>query len=108
MARAACRPSSRPAPRARPGICAPKGTPSPAPGRWRARRPVLSADKAIATSTCPGCGLEMPTGSRTYNRKFNASAECWSVFEDVLAKEFQSAFLFGQVHQLTVDAYAVQ
>jgi hypothetical protein len=30
------------------------------------------------------------------------------VFEEVLAVEFQDAVLFGQVHQLTVDAYAVQ
>ncbi|MCM3904937.1 MAG: DUF5946 family protein [Pyrinomonadaceae bacterium] len=45
---------------------------------------------------------------RSYDRKFHASAECWSVFEEVLAVEFQNAVLFGQVHQLTVDAYAVQ
>ena len=57
---------------------------------------------------CPGCGLELPPGKRTYGRKFHASAECWSVFEEVLAAEFQNPVLFGQVHQLTVDAYAVQ
>ena len=60
------------------------------------------------TTTCPGCGLELAAGTQGYERKFNASAECWSVFEEVLAKEFQSAPLFGQVHQLTVDAFAVQ
>jgi len=58
--------------------------------------------------TCPGCGLELPVGERGYDRKFHASAECWSVFEEVLAAEFQNAVLFGQVHQLTVDTYAVQ
>jgi len=57
---------------------------------------------------CPGCGLEMPSGGREYTRKFHASAECWSVFEQVLAAEFGNAVLFGQVHQMTVDAYAVQ
>ncbi len=57
---------------------------------------------------CPGCGLEIPLSERSYDRKFHASAECWSVFEEVLAVEFQNAVLFGQVHQLTVDAYAVQ
>ena len=57
---------------------------------------------------CPGCGLELPPGERTYDRKFHASAECWSVFEEVLAAEFQNPVLFGQVHLLTVDAYAVQ
>ena len=50
----------------------------------------------------------MPLSERTYDRKFYASPECWSVFEEVLATEFQNAVLFGQVHQLTVDAYAVQ
>ena len=58
--------------------------------------------------TCPGCGLEMPLSDRSYDRKFHASAECWSLFEEVLAAEFQNPDLFGQVHQLTVDAYAIQ
>ena len=57
---------------------------------------------------CPGCGLEMPLAYRVYECNFNSSPECWSVFEEVLAAEFQNAVLFGQVHQLTVDTYAVQ
>ncbi len=57
---------------------------------------------------CPGCGLEMPRSERGYARKFHASPECWSVFEEVMAAEFQNAVLFGQAHQLTVDTYAVQ
>jgi hypothetical protein len=63
---------------------------------------------AVQMTTCPGCGLEMPLSERSYERKFHASAECWSVFEEVLAVEFQNGVLFGQIHQLTVDAYAVQ
>lgn len=63
---------------------------------------------ADAGSLCPGCGLEMPRGAAVYDRKFHASAECWALFEEVLAAEYQNAVLFGQVHQLTVDAYAVQ
>jgi Family of unknown function (DUF5946) len=58
---------------------------------------------------CPGCGLAMPqregASCHTY---FNCSPECWSVFTEVLAAEFNNAFLFGRVHQLTVDAYATQ
>jgi hypothetical protein len=50
----------------------------------------------------------MPLSEKAYDRKFHASAECWSVFEEVLAAEFQNPALFGQVHQLTVDTYAVQ
>jgi len=59
-------------------------------------------------STCPGCGLTRPDSGATYDRKFHASAECWAVFEEVLAVEFQDATIFGRAHQVTVDAYAVQ
>lgn len=57
---------------------------------------------------CPGCKLEMPISGKVYDGDFNSSPECWSVFEEVLASEFQNVVLFGQVHQLTVDSYAVQ
>lgn len=51
----------------------------------------------------------MPASKRaTYDGYFNASPECWSVFTEVIGAEFSNAVLFGQVHQLTVDAYAVQ
>src|SRR5260370_6277984 len=50
----------------------------------------------------------MPLTDRGYDRQFHASAECWSLFEEVLAAEFQNPILFRQVHQLTVDTYAVQ
>ena len=63
---------------------------------------------ALQVRQCPGCGLETPVSERGYDRKFNASAECWSLFEEVLAAEFQNPVLFGQIHQLTVDTYAVQ
>ncbi|HEV8581194.1 MAG TPA: DUF5946 family protein [Thermoanaerobaculia bacterium] len=59
-------------------------------------------------TACPGCGLELPPSGSAYDRKFHASAECWTLFEEVVAVEFQNAVLFGQVHQMTVDTYAVQ
>ena len=43
-----------------------------------------------------------------YDGYFNVSPECWSVFTEVIAKDYSDAEVFGQVHQLTVDAYAVQ
>ena len=61
-----------------------------------------------AASTCPGCGLVRQASGFVYDRKFNASAECWALFEQVIAEEFQNAPLFGRAHQITVDAYAVQ
>ena len=57
---------------------------------------------------CPGCGIARPASGLAYDRKFHASAECWALFEQVIGREFESAVLFGQAHQLTVDAYAVQ
>lgn len=60
-------------------------------------------------SRCPGCGLRMPPSDGGVNPTyFHATPECWSVFSEVLAVEFGNAVLFGQVHQLTVDTYAVQ
>jgi hypothetical protein len=58
---------------------------------------------------CPGCGLTMPRRDTARNDGYyNASPECWSVYTEVLAAEYSNAVLFGQVHQLTVDTYAVQ
>jgi allophanate hydrolase subunit 1 len=62
-----------------------------------------------AESRCEGCGLVMPAGTPiAYDGYFNASAECWSVFTEVIGREFSNAVLFGQVHHLTVEAYVVQ
>src|ERR1051326_8735861 len=65
---------------------------------------------ALHDTICPGCGLRMParntaTTSRGY---YNVSDECWDLYTEVLATEYGKAFLFGQVHQMTVDSYAVQ
>jgi hypothetical protein len=58
---------------------------------------------------CPGCGLRMPAGKATTARcYYNASVECWDLYTEVLGAEYSNAVLFGQVHQLTVDTYAVQ
>lgn len=60
-------------------------------------------------TTCPGCGLHMPASeSAHYDGYINASPECWSVFSEVLAVDYSNPVVFGQVHQLTVDAYAAQ
>ena len=60
-------------------------------------------------SICPGCGLAMPRRTDAfYDGDYNNSPECWEVFTEVIGKEFGNAVLFGQVHQLTVDAYATQ
>jgi uncharacterized protein DUF5946 len=51
----------------------------------------------------------MPVRTTTTSRVYyNTSAECWDLYTEVLATEYSNAFLFGQIHQLTVDTYAVQ
>ncbi len=58
---------------------------------------------------CPGCGLSMPRrDDAPPDGYFNTSRECWAVYTEVLAAEYSDAVLFGQVHQLTVDTYAMQ
>lgn len=57
----------------------------------------------------PGYELWMPASDKlTYDGYYNTSPECWSVYTEVLAAEFNDAVLFGRIHQLTVDSYAVQ
>ena len=58
---------------------------------------------------CPGCSLEMPENKRLgYDGYYNCSKECWAVYSEVLGYQFSNAIVFSQVHQLTVDAYAIQ
>jgi hypothetical protein len=59
---------------------------------------------------CPGCGLRMPARKSTTTTRgyYNVSDECWDLYTEVLETEYSNAFLFGQVHQMTVDSYAVQ
>lgn len=48
------------------------------------------------------------TDDVVYDGYYNTSPECWQVYTEVLGSEFSDALLYGQVHQLTVDTYAVQ
>ena len=60
-------------------------------------------------SSCPGCDLPMPVKkTATYDGYYNTSPECWELYTEVLGAEFGNVLLYGQVHQLTVDAYAIQ
>ena len=44
----------------------------------------------------------------TNDSYYNASPECWAVYTEGLGAEYSHAVIFGQVHQWTVDTYAVQ
>jgi hypothetical protein len=59
-------------------------------------------------STCPGCGLVLPPQREAPRHPYiGASAGCWALYGELLAREFQNPAYFS-VHQLTVDTYAVQ
>lgn len=63
----------------------------------------------MTETICPGCGLRMPkTDKPFYHKYYNASPECWGLYTEVLSFEYSNPVLFGQIHQLTVDTYAVQ
>jgi hypothetical protein len=57
--------------------------------------------------TCPGCGLELPAVDAPTHAYLGASPACWTLYGEVLAREYSSPEL-AVVHQLTVDAYAAQ
>ncbi len=58
---------------------------------------------------CSGCRAVLSADeAASYDGYYNTAAECWAAFTGVVGVEFGNAVLFGQVHQLTVDAYAVQ
>ena len=56
---------------------------------------------------CPGCGLDLPASDGPAHAYIGASASCWALYGQLLAREFADPARFA-VHQLTVDAYAVQ
>jgi hypothetical protein len=56
---------------------------------------------------CAGCGLELPAIDGPAHPYIGASAACWALYGELLAREYQDAELFAR-HQLTVDTYAVQ
>lgn len=59
-------------------------------------------------TTCIGCGITLPEAGGPTHRYIVSSPECWNLFGRVLAREYENPVLFGAVHQLTVDTYAVQ
>jgi hypothetical protein len=60
-------------------------------------------------AACPGCRMKMPPDeSAAYDGYYDCSPECWGVYSEVLGQQFSNAIVFSHVHQLTVDAYALQ
>lgn len=68
----------------------------------------MSVKTTTSMTRCPGCGLQLPQGSGVYEGYYHCTPECWSVYTEAIGAEFGNAPLFGRVHQLTVDTYALQ
>src|SRR5918992_2105890 len=56
---------------------------------------------------CPGCGLWLERVDGPKHPYLGASASCLALYGEVLAREYSDPALLS-IHQLTVDAYAVQ
>jgi hypothetical protein len=56
---------------------------------------------------CPGCKLSLPIFDGPTHDYIGASPSCWALFGQVMAREYGGP-AYMKVHQLTVDAYAVQ
>ena len=60
------------------------------------------------STTCPGCGLELPASGLPPDPRRNASPECWQLYGEVQGFELEHPRLVRDLHQLAVDAYAAQ
>lgn len=61
----------------------------------------------MSQETCPGCGLTLPSDGGGSHAYIGASPSCWSLYGDLLAREFGDP-AFMRAHRLTVDAYCAQ
>ena len=60
------------------------------------------------STTCPGCGLELPASGLPPDQRRNASPECWQLYGEVQGFELGHLELVRDYHQVAVDAYAAQ
>lgn len=56
---------------------------------------------------CPGCALELPTSFGATDPYGGASAACWALFGEVLARDY-GEYRYPDVHGMLVDAYMAQ
>jgi Family of unknown function (DUF5946) len=57
--------------------------------------------------TCPGCGLVLLAGQGSRHPYFGATASCYHIFLEILAREYGDP-AYMAMHRVTVDAYAAQ
>lgn len=57
---------------------------------------------------CFACGGSFVAVEGPTHEYMLSSPGCWKAYGELLAREYESPMLFGAVHRLTVDAYALQ
>jgi hypothetical protein len=57
---------------------------------------------------CYGCGALVPNVDGATHKYIGASAGCWAIYGEVLAKEYSQYRSLVSTHRLTTDTYAVQ
>ncbi|MFO7697797.1 MAG: DUF5946 family protein [Anaerolineae bacterium] len=65
------------------------------------------SDPNARTVRCPGCGALVPDHDGATHPYIGASAGCWALFGEVMAREY-GEYRYPAVHALTVDTYAAQ
>lgn len=61
-----------------------------------------------ADSSCPGCGLAAPDTGEDPPPEYRASAACYRLYGEVLARDYSDPAYYRVGHQMVVDAYAAQ
>jgi Family of unknown function (DUF5946) len=60
------------------------------------------------STSCPGCGLQLPASGLPWDGRRQASPECWQLYGEVQGFALHHRALVRDLQQLTVDAYAAQ
>lgn len=70
-------------------------------------QPVLQRDLQVEYELCSGCGLRTEKSGGAVHKYLKSSPGCWANYGDVLVREYEKDE-YWVVHELTVDAYALQ
>jgi Family of unknown function (DUF5946) len=62
----------------------------------------------VTTVVCPGCGLGLPATGAVPDPAYNASPECRSVYDEVVAYGLAHPVRLARWHQTCTDAYRLQ
>jgi len=68
---------------------------------------IMEMNTKDKTKPCFSCGAECPDIDGPAHRYMKSSSGCWSVYGEILAREYNDQNYFS-VHHLTVDTFALQ